>query len=197
MKAIYPRFVLRYICVKAHNVHRNKKCSVFNICLFSERYDFCDFDIGRSSVSTNFIKHRTRFYWIIKRKPNTHVLILGTFITQVTTTVTTVAWNDWIDVTSRKTRVTFYRRPPGTVCFRRVSRREDNGETDKSSCILIVTFLLKLSSQWVKCALGGVYIASPIGEMKKKKKKGKFLSSFKLNSIGVGLGKESSNENID
>ena len=37
---------------------------------------------------------------------------------------------------SRKTRVTFYRRPSGTVCFREDSRREDNGETGKSSCIL-------------------------------------------------------------
>ena len=46
--------VLRYICVKTHNVHRNKKCSVFHICLFSERYDICDFDIGCSSVSANF-----------------------------------------------------------------------------------------------------------------------------------------------
>ena len=69
--------VLLYICVKTHNVHRNKKCSVFHICLFSERYDFCDFDIGCSSVSTNFVKHRTRFYWIIKRKPNIHVLTRG------------------------------------------------------------------------------------------------------------------------
>ena len=59
------------------NVHRNKKCSVFHICLFNERYDFCDFDIGCSSVSTNFVKHRTRFYWIIKRKPNIHVLTRG------------------------------------------------------------------------------------------------------------------------
>ena len=75
---------------------------------------------------------------------------------------------DRIDVTSRKTRVTFYRRPSRTVCFRRVSRREDNGETVKSSCILIVTFLLKLSSQWVKYALACVYIDLPIGEMKKK-----------------------------
>ena len=57
----------------------------------------------------------------------------------------------------------------GDGMFSRVSRREDNGETDKSSCLLIVPFLLKLSSQWVKCALGGVYIASPIGEMKKKR----------------------------
>ena len=65
-------------------------------------------------------------------------------------------------------RVNFYRRSSGTVCFRRVSRREDNGETDKSLCILIVTFLLKLSSQWVKYALACVYIDSPIGEMKKK-----------------------------
>ena len=58
--------VLRYICVKTHNVYWNKKCSVFHICLFSERYDFCDFDIGCSSVSTNFVKHRTMLYWIIK-----------------------------------------------------------------------------------------------------------------------------------
>ena len=69
--------VLLYICVKTHNVHRNKKCSVFHICLFSERYDFCDFDIGCSSVSTNFVKHRTRFYWVIKRKQNIHVLTWG------------------------------------------------------------------------------------------------------------------------
>ena len=69
--------VLLYICVKTHNVHRNKKCSVFHICLFSERYDFCDFDVGFSSVSTNFVKHRTRLYWIIKRKPNIHVLTRG------------------------------------------------------------------------------------------------------------------------
>ena len=34
--------VLLYICVKTHNVHRNKKYSVFHICFFSERYDFCD-----------------------------------------------------------------------------------------------------------------------------------------------------------
>ena len=27
-----------------------------------------------ASVSTNFVKHRTRFYWIIKRTPNIHVL---------------------------------------------------------------------------------------------------------------------------
>ena len=66
--------------------------------------------------------------------------------------------------------MTFYRRPSGTVCFRRVSRREGNGETDKSSRILIVTFLLKLSSQWVKYALACVYIDLSIGEMKKKKK---------------------------
>ena len=69
--------VLLYICVKTHNVHRNKKCSVFHICLFNERYDFCDFHIGCSSVPTNFVKHRTRFYWIIKRKPNIHVLTRG------------------------------------------------------------------------------------------------------------------------
>ena len=66
--------------------------------------------------------------------------------------------------------MTFYRRP-GTVCFRRVSRHEDNGETDKSSCIRVVTFLLKLRSQWVKYALTCIYIDLPIGEMKKKKAK--------------------------
>ena len=69
--------VLRYICVKTHNVHRNKKCSVFHICLFKERYDFCDFDTGCSNVLTNFVKQRTRFYYNIKRKPNIHVFILG------------------------------------------------------------------------------------------------------------------------
>ena len=74
-----------------------------------------------------------------------------------------------MDVTSRKTRVTFYCRPCGTVFFRRVSRRENNSETDKSSCLLIVTFLLKLRSQRVKYALGCVYIDLPISEMKKKK----------------------------
>ena len=42
--------------------------------------------------------------------------------------VTTVTCDGWIDARSRKTRVTFYRRPSGTVCFRWVSRREDNGE---------------------------------------------------------------------
>ena len=48
--------VLPYVCVKTPNVHRNKKCSGFHVCLFSERYDFCDFDIGcSSSVSTNFV----------------------------------------------------------------------------------------------------------------------------------------------
>ena len=68
---------MRYICVNTHNVHRNKNCSVFHICLFNERYDFCDFDIGCSNVSRNFVTHRTRFYWVIKRKPKIHVLILG------------------------------------------------------------------------------------------------------------------------
>ena len=47
--------VLLYVCVKTPNVHRNKKCSGFHVCLFSESYDFCDFDIGCSSVSTNFV----------------------------------------------------------------------------------------------------------------------------------------------
>ena len=72
--------------------------------------------------------------------------------------------------------MTFYRRPSETVCFRRVSRCEDNGESDKSSCIRIVTFLLKLSSQWVKYALACVYIDLAIGEIMKKKKR-KCLSS--------------------
>ena len=92
--------------------------------------------------------------------------------------ITTVAWDGQKDVTSRKTRVTFYRRPSGTVCFRRVSRREGNGETDKSSRILIVTFLLKLSSQWVKYALACVYIDLPIGEMKKKAKMSEFIHNL-------------------
>ena len=50
--------------------------------------------------------------------------------------VTTVACDGWIDVTSHKIRVTFYRRPSGTVCFRRVSRREGNSEIGKSSYTL-------------------------------------------------------------
>ena len=78
--------------------------------------------------------------------------------------------------------MTFYRRPSGAVCFRRVSRREDNGETDKSSRILIVTFLLKLSSQWVKYALACVYIDLSIGEMKKKKAK---MSEF-IHNLALG-----------
>ena len=64
--------------------------------------------------------------------------------------------------------MTFYCRPSGTVCFHRVFLCEDNGETNKSSCILVVTFLLKLNSQWVKYALGCVYIDLPIREMKKQ-----------------------------
>ena len=74
--------------------------------------------------------------------------------------------------------MTFYRRPSETVyvCFRRVSRREVKDETDKSSCVLIVTCLQKLSAQWVKYALGCVYTDLPIGESKKKK--WKRLSSF-------------------
>ena len=72
-----------------------------------------------------------------------------------------VTWDGWIDVTSCKTCVTFYRRPSGTVCFRQVSRPENNGEADKSSWILIATFLLKPSSQWVKYALACAYIDLP------------------------------------
>ena len=68
-----------------------------------------------------------------------------------------------------------YRCPSGTLRFRRVSRRKDNGETDNSSCICIDTFLLKRSSQWVKYALACVYIDLPIGEIKKKRK---YLCSF-------------------
>ena len=74
--------------------------------------------------------------------------------------------------------MTFYRRPSGTICFCPVPRREDNGETDKSSCILIVTFLLNLSSQWVKYALPCVYIDLPIGEMKKKAKMSVFIHNL-------------------
>ena len=73
----FSTLVLRYICVKTPN-HRNKKCSLFHIYLFNERqHDFCNFDIGCRNVSTNFVMHRTRLYWIIKRKPKIHVLILG------------------------------------------------------------------------------------------------------------------------
>ena len=74
--------------------------------------------------------------------------------------------------------MTFYRRPSGTICFCPVPRREDNGETDNSSCIFIVTFLLKLSSQWVKYALACVYIDLPIGEMKKKGKMSEFIHNL-------------------
>ena len=45
----------------------------------------------------------------------------------------------------------------------------------------IVTFLLKLSSQWVEYALACVYIGLAIGEKKKKKKKAK-TSEFRLSS---------------
>ena len=30
--------------MSATQANRNEKCSVSHICLFSERYDFCDFD---------------------------------------------------------------------------------------------------------------------------------------------------------
>ena len=71
--------------------------------------------------------------------------------------------------------MTFYRRPSETVCFRRVSRREVKDETDKSSCVLIVTCLQKRSAQWVKYALGCVYTDLPISELKKKAKTSKFI----------------------
>ena len=58
--------VLLYICVKTHNVHRNKKYAVFHICLFSERYDFCDFDVGCSSVSTNFSRTEQGFIGLLR-----------------------------------------------------------------------------------------------------------------------------------
>ena len=74
--------------------------------------------------------------------------------------------------------MTFYHRPSRTVCFRQVSSHEDNGETNKSSWILIVTFLLKLSSQWVKYALACVYIDLPIGEIKKKAKMSEFIHNL-------------------
>ena len=61
------------------------------------------------------------------------------------------------------------------VFFQIDNRREDNGENGKSLCILIVpdfhffyVKFLKLSTQWVKYALGCVYIDLFIGEMKKK-----------------------------
>ena len=79
--------------------------------------------------------------------------------------------------------MTFYRRPSGTVCFRGVSRREDNGETGENSCVLIVSYLLKLSTQWVQYALGCVYIDLPIGELKKKRKDRKRQSSFITHNV--------------
>ena len=56
---------------------RTRNIRLFYICLFNERYDVCDFDIGCSNVARNFVMHRTRFYWIIKRKPKIPVLLLG------------------------------------------------------------------------------------------------------------------------
>ena len=35
------------------------------------------FGFSHLSLSTNFVKHRARSYWIIKRKPNIHVLTRG------------------------------------------------------------------------------------------------------------------------
>ena len=46
--------------------------------------------------------------------------------------------------------------------------RKDNGETDKSSCILIVSFLLKLSNQWVKYALACVASVSVLFRSKER-----------------------------
>ena len=75
--------------------------------------------------------------------------------------------------------MTFYRRPSGTVCFRRVSPHEDNDETViRVQCTLIVTFLLKLSGQWVKYVFGCVYIDLPISEMKKKAKMVEFIHNL-------------------
>ena len=80
---------------------------------------------------------------------------------------------------SCKTCVTFYRRPSGTVCFRRVSPRGDNDETViRVQCTLIVTLLLKLSGQWVKYVFGCVYIDLPIREMKKKAKMFEFIHNL-------------------
>ena len=58
-------------------------------------------------------------------------------------------------------------------------------KTGKSSRVLIVTCLLKLSNQWVKYALGCIYTDLPIGELKKKRKR---RSSFKtlLRSAAIG-----------
>ena len=51
-------------------------------------------------------------------------------------------------------------------------------KTGKSSCVLIVTCLLKLSTQWVKYALACVYTDLPIGELKKKVKTSKFVQDI-------------------
>ena len=101
--------------------------------------------------------------------------------------VTTVSQDGWIDVTSRKTHVTFYRCPSGTVRFPQVSRivMKTKVKPIRVAYILIITFLLKLSSQWVKYALDCVYIDLPISEMKKKKQR-KCLSSFTTQLAAAG-----------
>ena len=48
-------------------------------------------------------------------------------------------------------------------------------KTGKSSCVLIVTCLLKLSTQWVKYVLACVYTNLPIGELEKIAKMLKFV----------------------
>ena len=48
-------------------------------------------------------------------------------------------------------------------------------KTGKSSCVLIVTCLLKLSTQWVKYVLASVYTNLPIGELEKIAKMLKFV----------------------
>ena len=56
----FNALVLWYICVKTCDVHRNKKCPFFHLCVFNKIYkvggifkvDFCIFDIGCSNVTT-------------------------------------------------------------------------------------------------------------------------------------------------
>ena len=68
----YTLFLL-YICVKTHNVHRNKECSVFHICLFSERYDLLVVAVYQQILSCT----EEGFIGLLKRKPNIHVLTRG------------------------------------------------------------------------------------------------------------------------
>ena len=70
--------VLRYICVKTRNVHPKQEMFGFSHLSFQWKVWFLWFWYWLFINWTNYVKHRTwRFYRIIKRKPNIHVLMLG------------------------------------------------------------------------------------------------------------------------